>query len=139
MIASVLSPYQISHQQTSFSTEASWIDQAYSNGLKHFSSTVITETFPAKFSRLTHSWKEATKFTSSYHQLLANPSYLELIAMGQKVLPYIFREMKAQPDHWFLALHILTAVNPVKKENMGNVQAMTNDWLNWGREKGYAV
>lgn len=139
MITPTLSPYFNVAQSSSFGAEAAFVDKAYLNGFNHFSSAVTTETVQAKFQRLTHSWKEATKFTSSYNQLLLNPSYLELIAMGDKVLPYIFKEMQKQPDHWFLALHILTSVNPVKKDNMGKVLAMTQDWLVWAKSKGYVA
>ena len=139
MLTPVLSPYQFEYQQTSFSNEAAFVNQAYASGLRHFSSAVTTETFQAKFVRLTNAWKEATRFTSSYNQLLSNSAHLELIAMGEKVLPYIFKEMQREPDHWFLALHVLTSVNPVKNENRGNVIAMTNDWIKWAREKGYVA
>jgi hypothetical protein len=138
MLTPMLSPYQY-QPPVSFSHEAILIDDAYRAGFEHFSSAVTTETFQSKFFRLTTAWKDATRFTSSYNQLLANPSYLELIAMGQKVLPYIFKEMQKEPDHWFLALHVLTSVNPVKPENMGNVAEMTKDWLEWAKTKKYAA
>lgn len=135
-----LSPFQpINYPRHSASTEASWVDNAYTVGITHLSSTITTETFENKFSRLTCAWKDSTMFVSSYNQLLSNPSYLEMIAMGEKVLPLIFAEMQKEPGHWFLALNVITSVNPVKPESRGNIPAMTNDWLNWAKSKGYVA
>jgi hypothetical protein len=37
---------------------------------------------------------------------------------------------------WFWALRALTGENPVPSEHRGNIEAMANDWLQWGQEKG---
>jgi hypothetical protein len=140
MSTAILSPIQLSrYQGVSQSVRSDLVDQAYLRGFHHFTSTVVTETFAAKFYRLTQSWKDATRFSSTYQQLLANPSYLELIAMGEKILPFIFTDMQREASHWFMALHILTGMNPVKPENRGNIQLMTHDWLEWAKSKGYVA
>jgi len=139
MNPAILSPIQFSRQQLSPSVQGDLVDCAYLKGFHHFTSAVVTETFAAKFFRLTQSWKDATRLSSTYQQLLANPSYLELIAMGEKTLPYIFYDMRNEPSQWFIALHILTGKNPVKPESRGNINAMSKDWLGWAESKGYVA
>lgn len=133
-------PYTYPYQPSvSFSEEARFVDIEYLNSLKHLSSAVTTETLEAKFKRLSIAWKNDIAVSinsSSYNQLLTTSAYVEIIAMGKQALPFIFKEMKNEPDHWFIALNLITSVNPVKKEHAGNIEAMTQDWISWAQTKG---
>lgn len=96
------------------------------------------QTLESKFNSLASTWKDEVLFSSSVSEMITNKSYLQIIALGEKALPLIFNEMKDQPDHWFAALSSITGgVNPVKPENRGNIDKMTNDWINWGKKNGY--
>ncbi len=57
-----------------------------------------------KFRNLSDKWKEETLLTSSVNEIESNPSYLEIIKMGKKVLPYIFQDLKSDPTFWFSSL-----------------------------------
>ena len=57
--------------------------------------------------------------------------------MGRDVIPFILQQLERCPDFWFWALRSLTDENPVTQQMRGDVAAMTEAWLNWGREHGY--
>lgn len=90
-----------------------------------------------KFHNLTKKWKEETLLTSSVNKIESNPSYLEIIGMGKKVLPYIFQDLKYESAFWFSALEKITVCNPIEPHHRGIVKLMTEDWLKWGKEHGY--
>ena len=58
-----------------------------------------------EFLRLVQQWRAETEFSSSLTEMAAHPAYQRIIGMGRLALPMIFRELVAEPDHWFWALH----------------------------------
>ena len=59
--------------------------------------------------------------------------------MELDVVPLILAELATEPDHWFWALHAITEENPVAPKDSGNVGKMTDAWIKWGRQRGYAL
>lgn len=57
--------------------------------------------------------------------------------MGQPVIPFIFRELEREPDHWFWALQSITGENPVSVDRRGDIVSMAAAWLEWGKAHGY--
>ncbi len=90
-----------------------------------------------KFHTLAEKWKEETLLTSSVDEISSNQSYLHIIGMGRKVLPYIFQDLKARPALWFPALEAITGSDPIKPSHSGIIRLMIEDWLKWGEENGY--
>lgn len=90
-----------------------------------------------KFLALAAVWSYDVGPTSSITQMVAHPAYLQIIGLGRAVLPYLFAELARQPDHWFYALAAITGEDPVPPGADGNVAAMTEAWLTWGRRHGY--
>lgn len=90
-----------------------------------------------KFQLLTERWKEESRFFSFAKQSTQLPSYQAIIEMGDSALPFIFKEMTSEPNHWFVALKKIVSDNPVAPEHKGNIQLMTNDWLQWAKMKNY--
>lgn len=105
----------------------------------HFRLPITMQTINQRFNNLSATWKEDTKMLSSIGEIIAMPSYLEIISMGKPVVPLILNELKNEPDHWFIALNSITGANPIKKEERGNMKLMTNSWLKWGKENGYNI
>lgn len=89
------------------------------------------------FNSFADKWKRETSHISSTTTLVAHPSYQSIIAMGRGVLPILFRELQQRPDYWFIALREITGENPIKPEDAGNLEKMSESWLNWAKEKGY--
>jgi hypothetical protein len=82
-------------------------------------------------------WKRGQGPGSSFHQMVTHPAYLRIISLGKPVVPLVFRELAREPDHWFLALSAVTGHDPVPPASRGDLKAMTDAWLQWGRQHGY--
>ena len=87
-----------------------------------------------EFVKLATKWKEETEGNSSISKKLLNLSYLRIIAMGETAVPLILQELKSNPDHWFVALKVITNADPVNSGASFN-QAV-DDWLKWGQNQG---
>jgi hypothetical protein len=90
-----------------------------------------------RFRQLTRQWKEATRLMSSITDMATHPAYQQIIGMGQVALPWIFEEMRCDPDQWFWALKSITGDDPVSDADRGNLRRMTQAWLNWAKDHGY--
>ena len=91
----------------------------------------------ATFEELTEQWREATCFLSSLTDIVAHPAYQRIIGMGREAIPLLLDELKRQPDHLFWALKAITGEDPVPAAMRGDIRAMSEAWLAWGREHGY--
>jgi len=89
------------------------------------------------FNRLAAKVKEDTKYDSGFQGILDHPAHKEIVEAGESVIKYILQDLQDDPWHWFMALHLITGEFVIKDEHRGMVQAMTDDWLDWGRENGY--
>jgi hypothetical protein len=89
-----------------------------------------------RFRQLVARWKAERLPHSSSTRLTDHPAYHEIIAMGRRAVPWLLAELEREPDHWFIALRRLSGADPVKPEHRGNLDAMTADWLAWGRQQG---
>ena len=92
-----------------------------------------------KFHNLVDKWKEETLLTSSIDEIESNESYLQIIGMGEKALPFIFQDLKYEPALWFSALEKITGQNPIDMSHRGIIMLMIEDWLKWGREQSIKI
>jgi hypothetical protein len=88
-----------------------------------------------KFNALADKWEDDTVAYSSVTKMINHPSYLEIIKMGERVLPLILNRMKKTPDHYFVALSKITGESPAPKGCEFN--EAVSAWISWGEEKGY--
>lgn len=93
--------------------------------------------FEEQFVELANRWHDDTDSLSSPSRITGNDSYMKIISLGKKVIPFILQDLKQRGGDWYRALRILSGDNPVSEEARGDVQKMTESWLNWGRERGY--
>jgi hypothetical protein len=89
-----------------------------------------------KFVRLRDDWKQKRGPDSSAARLAMHPSYLKIIGMSPDAIPFLLRELENQPDLWFVALRSITETDPVPDAIRGNVNAMAEAWLQWGKDQG---
>jgi hypothetical protein len=92
-----------------------------------------------KFRRLAADWRAANTFTSSITQIVTHPSYLAIIGMGMAVVPLLLEDLQREPDHWAPALTAITGVDPVSLEDEGDMEAIADAWLAWGRVHGFTT
>lgn len=90
-----------------------------------------------QFLMLARQWKQDNLFESSPWRMAAHPAYQRIIGMGQPAVPLILQQLAREADFWFEALVAITGEQPVPPEHAGNIEAMRQDWLGWGREQGY--
>jgi len=90
-----------------------------------------------RFCDLKDEWERDTAILSSITEIAMHPAYQQIIGLGPVAVPLILYEMSKRPNHWFWALKSITGENPVPPSARGNIQEMTNAWLNWGREQRY--
>ncbi len=88
------------------------------------------------FHRLSQKWKAETGGYSSVSSMVMHPAYLEIISHGEKMIPFILKDLQEKPSHWFIALKTLAKTSPVKPEDAGNIKKMTEAWLAWGNANG---
>jgi hypothetical protein len=91
------------------------------------------------FQRLASKWKQETEGMSSISQKMKHPAMKKILSMGEDAIPLILRDLKYKPNWWFLALTILSGVDPVPRGARGLLQETANAWLAWGKEKGYEL
>lgn len=93
-----------------------------------------------KFQAFKARWLEETA-----NQFSSNPgdyytsAYLDIIGMKYDALPSILNELVREgdsPRDWFYALAMITHLNPVPREQRGNLREMAKRWIEWGYEKG---
>jgi hypothetical protein len=124
-------------------TEASTLSINFSNAMDSYvgKSIVIqnkleTQEFK-RFLILKEKWESETLFVSNGSLIISNSAYKNIINIGGMAIPWIFREMKKNDNHWFYALEKITGKNPIKNENIGIISKMKDDWLNWGENNNY--
>jgi hypothetical protein len=89
-----------------------------------------------EFKRLRIQWREETIFTSDFIEKILNSAYQSIIGLGPAVVPHILASLKVQPDHWHWALSAITREDPVPDDAAGDVVAIAEAWLAWGRQQG---
>lgn len=90
-----------------------------------------------QFDALCEKWLRNIRATSSLSRMVEDPAYREIIAMGERAIAPILRDLSDSPKPWGLALHEITQARPVPLEHDGNMKEMAQDWLSWARDQGY--
>lgn len=90
-----------------------------------------------KFNYFAQQWQKDVEGLSSMSQMAKHPAYQEIINMGEKVIPFLLKDLEKNPLYWLTALHTITGENPIKSEQKGRIKSMAQAWLDWGKTKGY--
>lgn len=91
-----------------------------------------------RFKKLAKTWKAETELISKVARRSMHPAYQKIIGMGEPAVPLILKDLSVNgPDDWFWALTAITDENPITEEIAGDMAAMTEAWLQWGRNAGY--
>ena len=90
-----------------------------------------------RFTELADRWYMETCLMSNSERAAAHPDHMEIISMGEPVVPLILERMQDGRGHWDYALGNITGANPVKRADWGNIAAIHASWLEWGEANGY--
>lgn len=124
---------------TGVSPESNYVEKSFRESVSQTFIPLSMETeFPEiKFNNLKSEWLEDTAFLSSILEISMHPAYQQIIGMGETALTLILNELINKTGHWFWALKSITGADPVTPEQRGNVNKMTNAWIQWGKENNY--
>ena|ERR1700685_641139 len=121
------------------SSESRAVAQLVQNAYTHFLSpnrvSGIIKNPAQRFYSLKTQWQAAVRFLSDTNEICTHETYQKIIGMGEKALPFIYYELKNDPDYWFWALKAITDEDPVPKSDRGNLDEMTQLWLEWLEER----
>ena len=87
-----------------------------------------------QFTTLRNQWHVERGPCSAISEIIACPSYRQIMGMGKQAVPLILGQLQQEgddPDYWFAALEAITGSDPVKESDYGNMVAMAQSWLNW--------
>jgi hypothetical protein len=91
-----------------------------------------------RFNELATQWKRETRFLSNITTKSMHIAYQKIIGMGRTALPLILQDLLDNgPNDWFWALTMITDYNPITEDIAGNMNAMTEAWITWGKQTGY--
>ncbi|SRR6266436_4955557 len=88
----------------------------------------------SEFTSLAKQWKADTLYSSSLEEICFHPAYQTIMAMGEKALPLILRELRSQFGHWFYALNHIVRKDVAKDAK--DIEEARRRWIEWGRNTG---
>jgi hypothetical protein len=76
---------------------------------------------------------------SSCPQFLINhPSFKAIVSDGRRVIPLILRDFEVdEMFSWDIVLEHIVGFCPCPVEHRGVVDKIRQDWLEWGRKRGF--
>jgi hypothetical protein len=100
------------------------------------------ETVEQRFRRLEAAWNADTCFLSDPNRIIGHPAFQEIVRMGEAVIPLMLSDLEKEPRQWVWALPLITGEDPAPPEFSDgfikwDMRKMREEWLRWGREKGY--
>ncbi len=101
------------------------------------SDPAIDEAAQVEFDRLANRWREETQSLSSLTRIMRHSAYQAIIAMGERAIRPILRDLERAPEFWGPALHAITGALPVPATDVGRTARVADAWLAWARENGY--
>jgi hypothetical protein len=95
----------------------------------------VNDDLAEQFNALRIAWHKECGLSSSPTEIVKSASYLKIVDMGEKALPFIFEDLRKrpEPDYWFDALRKITKENPVPFKYRGYSRRMAKEWLKWAR------
>lgn len=90
-----------------------------------------TPDYTTKFYSHLKRWRYETLTTSSADDIVGNQEFRDIVAMGDVVIPLIVSELRKRPDFLIAAMTLITGENPVKPNQLGDMRAMTQAWIDW--------
>jgi hypothetical protein len=90
----------------------------------------------ATFHRLAREWEQATFLQSSVTAMCTHEKYQNIIGLGPAAVPLILAELERSPNHWYWALGAITREDPAANVPAGDIRAICDAWVDWGRQTG---
>jgi hypothetical protein len=96
-----------------------------------------TEDIGVAFESLASRWIEETQFESSLLRTFSNESYLEILGLGPRIIPYLLQRLRSEPERW------VGALKAISRADIGSEAATPDEavsaWTDWGRSHHYVT
>jgi hypothetical protein len=89
------------------------------------------------FKALANWWHESTDPLSSPTEKAEHPAYVQIIAAGKPMIPFLVEDLRDRGGDWYLALRRISGEDPVPPEHAGRTDLMDADWITWAAENRY--
>ncbi len=89
------------------------------------------------FGELASRWKDETSVYSASWQIKAHPAYQQIVNLGEDGIPLLLGKLAQPCIQWMIALSAIAGADPSPMEHAGDIVRMAQDWLAWGRHRGY--
>ena len=98
--------------------------------------TEYNKSLEAQFLQLSAQWKEQTGLYSTTAQKVYNNVYLDIIGLGQAIIPFMLTDMaNGGTAHWHTALKALSHENPIPDNDLSSSKNVKQAWLQWRKYK----
>jgi len=97
------------------------------------------EDFIASFYAVLRRWQSETTFLSDPNEITGRPSFAALVSHAELVTPLIIEELRSRPSLLVWVLDDAFDDHPYRKEDTGDIEAMTNAWIAWAERNGRAL
>ncbi|UOG49300.1 hypothetical protein [Leptospira noguchii] len=92
----------------------------------------------AQFNEFVSEWEKETIFSSNLRDIIFHPSYIAIMAAGERYLPAILDRFQNNPEEpWTFVLSQIVKLNSLKDLQGKSFEDSREFWLNWGKKRGY--
>lgn len=91
------------------------------------------EDYVTRFYDLLRKWQSETKHLSSPEEIRKNAAYRSLKGLGRIIVPLAIDELSREPSMLVMLLAEITGEQPFSRAQRGDLRAMTDAWLHWGK------
>lgn len=91
-----------------------------------------------RFESCASRWKRETSHFSSTSRKRRNNAYREMLAPGERIIPFVLKRMKNREYVFYLVLSDLVSSPPRITPN-GDMEEIRRAWLKWGKMRGHVT
>ena len=90
-------------------------------------------------------WTNDVRYMSSFSDMVSHEDYIAISNKDHRAISILLKELQHRPHYWFDALQTLIKENlglnidPIKKEEWGDLHRMAKAWLDWGKRNGHII
>jgi hypothetical protein len=95
------------------------------------------EDLAVRLAALVARWKDERRHTSKIKTMRECPAYREILAMGERAVPFILGHLEKDGGFLFLAMEDITGASVVPEKGDSWIEQLNAAWIAWGLAKGY--
>ena len=89
-----------------------------------------------QFDSLVTRWRQESMAMSTIKEMTALTSFKEIVAIGKKALPLVYRHLRDQPSMLVVAGIEISGENPTPEQARGDIKKIVAAWLRWAERTG---